>query len=143
MKKTLLLGLTLLLLLVGCGGGAKGAVKYQTTQDIKDRVAAKETFVLVIGQDTCKACQQFKPTLEEVGKNKKVEISYVEIIRASWGAEKINELSLFLEKELGVVLEYTPTTYFIENGEVTGSLVSALSYKDLVEEMVERGFVKK
>ena len=133
----------LFILLVGCGSKKEAELKMVSLDDVKARIANKEDFIFVVGRDTCTACQAYKPVVKEMIKNKNVDMSYLQIIEASWSQAQIDNLKLYVEKELGQVLNATPTTYYVNKGVVTGTNTGALQYKQLLDELVDRGFVKK
>jgi predicted bacteriocin transport accessory protein len=140
MKKKLLMMLVGLVVLAGCSKPAgKDLYTMIDMNGIKEKVAAKEDFVFVIGRDTCPACKAYKEVLDEVIKNKKIKVYYLEIIESVWQEKDYNALSDYLERDLDQVINAYPTTYFVEGGVVTGNEIGMLNYKLLVDELVDRG----
>ena len=69
----------------------------------------KQSFILFIGSETCSACAAFKFTVNELVKNYKIDIKYIDI-------------SKLTDKEHDKLLEYfsfdaTPTTILVKNGK--------------------------
>lgn len=144
MKKNFIVLLVMLLVLVGCSKPAGKDLYTKIDQaGIKEKVDAKESFVFVIGKDTCPACTSYKNVMDEVIKNKKVKIFYLEVIESVWTEKDLKDLSLFLERDLDQAINAYPTTYFVEEGVVTGNKVGMYDYKPLLDELVDRGLVAK
>lgn len=78
---------------------------------------SKEKVVVYIGRSTCGWCQKFSPILEEIAKEEKIKVLYI----------NTDELD---QEELSKLQEYsdnkftggTPTTLIIQSGEVVDSL---------------------
>lgn len=79
----------------------------QYVQKLED----KETFSMVIGSATCKACAIFKGTMEKFIEKYQVEVFYIDISKLE------NEEYSTLKTQIS--FDGTPTTIFISNGEVT------------------------
>lgn len=136
MKKILMV-ITLLL----CVAGLTGCNKYSTYteltySELQTKLENKETFVVVLGSSTCSACAAYKLTMEDVIKDKQVEIFYLDIAKLS-----SDDSSKFESK---FVIAATPTTVFIENGVETTTynrIVGAASYTDVVKNLKKHGFI--
>ena len=101
MKKVLICALSLLLL-VGCGKKEYTELSYI---DLENKLNNKDSFVLLIGSDTCSACASYEKTMQEVMKDTNVEIFYVNLNALS------NEDYAKIYSKF--VVNSTPTTIFI------------------------------
>lgn len=109
MKKVFKLCLIMIsiLFITGCGGN-----KYLKKIDYKEyhkMLDNKESFVLEIMRTNCSACQNFKPKLEEVVKEYKVKVYYIDTDDLD---EKTQD-KIF--NETGI--SGTPTVIFYKNGK--------------------------
>ena len=77
--------------------------------EFMEKIENKKDFILVLSQTTCSHCASYKPKIEEVAKEYKVNIYFIEVDMMS-DDEKKNFKSL-------ISFTSTPTTVFIENGE--------------------------
>ncbi len=145
MKKIVLTLLVGLVVLTGCSKPAgKDLYTLIEKDEIQAKIEAKENFVLIIGRDTCPACKAYKEVLDEVIKNKGIDIFYFEIIESVWKDKDYEEFTLFLERVMSQPsINGFPTTYFVEEGVVTGNYTGMLDYKPLLDELVDRGLDSK
>ena len=132
MKKIILIAITLLCL-VGCGKRMYTIIYYS---DFMEKIENKDSFVLVLGSDTCGACAQYKITMEDVMADKKVEVFYL-------GIDKLtsDEYSKIYSK---YVITSTPTTIFFKDGEETSTydrLNKAEDYSTIVEALEKHGYI--
>lgn len=123
----------LVLLTVGCGKREYTEVTYN---ELMNKINDKQSFVVVIGSDTCSACASYKTTMEEVMKDTKVEIFYLDI----------NELSEedYAKLKSKFVINSTPTTIFLVDGkELTtyDRLVGSASYDTVINSLKKYGYV--
>ncbi len=96
-----------ILFITGCGGN-----KYLKKIDYKEyhkMLDNKESFVLEIMRTNCSACQNFKPKLEEVVKEYKVKVYYIDTDDLD---EKTQD-KIFSETGISG----TPTVIFYKNGK--------------------------
>lgn len=132
MKKIVLVLITLFCL-VGCGKKQYTELNYT---EFMNKLDNKDTFVLVMGSDTCSACAQYKITMEDVMKNTKVEIFYLNLHALS-----DEDYSKIYSK---FVVTSTPTTLFFKNGKETTTydrIVGAAGYSDVISELKKHGYV--
>ena len=80
-------------------------------EEVLHKVDNDESFVILFSQTTCNHCISYKPKLEAVAKEYKLEIYYVDI----------DLLSKSDREALGKKMNFnsTPVTLFIKNGEET------------------------
>ena len=131
MKKVLICLITILL--VGCGKPKYTEINYE---QLKEKLDNKETFVLLLGSDTCSACANYETTMTKVMKDTKIEIFYVNLHLLS--EEDYNKVySKF-------VVNSTPTTIFIKDGEETTTynrIVGSADYKTVIEKLKTLGYI--
>ena len=131
MKKILIFLITILL--VGCGNPKYTEINYE---QLKEKLDNKETFVLLLGSDTCSACANYETTMTKVMKDTKIEIFYVNLHLLS--EEDYNKVySKF-------VVNSTPTTIFINDGEETTTynrIVGSADYKTVIEKLKTLGYI--
>lgn len=140
MKKLILASIMLLLILAGCSSKDAGVTFIDITQ-LDEKISNNEDFVVILGQDTCKACLAYKPTLEEVVKNKDVEIYYVQIV-STWSIASKQAVIDYFEEDLGQTVQGTPTTYFIKNGVVEDSVLGEQQYLTILGLLETKGYVQ-
>lgn len=134
MKKIISL-LALALILVGCGTSKpKSEIHYISSVEAMQKMDNQESFFMVIGTSTCAACQVYKPTVEEVVKQKGAEIFYVETdTEAAKSETDLANVKKFFEEYLMDKVNATPTTIYIEKGKVAEIRVANIKYTELVD----------
>jgi len=138
MKK---LGTIILAILVVLG--LSGCQKYKTYTEIsytglKQKMESKDTFVLVVGAAHCSACKEYKVTMEEVIKDKQIEIFYIDMDKLT----EEEDAKLYSE----FVVTSTPTTIFFKDGEQTrvyDRIVGAADYNEVVKKLIKHGFMEE
>ncbi len=116
-KKIIILVIVCLTILVGAIVADKLMSKSYfneiTYNDLIDKIKNKESFVVLISQTTCSHCISYKPKLESVANEYKVDVYYIDV----------DLLSESEEKNLKTYISYssTPSTVFIKNGEETSA----------------------
>ena len=131
MKKLLICLMTILL--VGCGNTKYTEINYE---QLKQKLDNKDTFVLLLGSDTCSACASYEKTMTKVMKDTKVEIFYVNLHNLSE-----EDYSKIYSK---FVVTSTPTTIFIKDGEETSTynrIVGAAKYEDVIDSLKKHGYI--
>ena len=133
-KKTPLL-LLAVIALTGCN---KETTYHEVKIDeLTKMIEDKESFVLVVGSETCSACEAYKPTMEKVITNYNIRVNYINIYPLT-DEEKAKLLSY-------VYYTSTPTTVYFEKGEATEThnrLTGAVSYDKIVESLKKNGYIK-
>ena len=121
--------------------GITGCQKYTTYteisyQQLKEKMDAKDTFVLVVGSATCTACSNYKMTMEQVIKAKQVEIFYIDLNKLT----SEEDAKLYSE----FVVTSSPTTIFFDKGEqepVINRIVGSADYDKIIEALEKRGYL--
>ena len=108
-------------------------IKYDA---VMEKLENKESFVLCITQTTCSHCASYKPKLEEVANEEKIEIYYIEV-------DLLDE-----EESTGLksVINYssTPATVFIIDGEekTAATRINGDASKDkIIKKLKSNGFI--
>ena len=114
-KKGLIIGIVcLVLVIVGFVVDAVLSKSYFIEikhNEVIDKVKNKDSFVLLISQTTCSHCASYKPKLEDVANEYKLEIYYIDVDLLS--SDEYNELKSYIN------FSSTPDTVFIKDGEET------------------------
>ncbi len=135
MKKKILLVLALLLFtLTGCAKTTYSEIKLD---ELGKKIENKESFALVIGSETCSACEAYRPIMEQVISKYNLTIYYINIYPLT--TEQKAKLVSY------VYYSNTPTTVFFTDGEVKdthNNLVGAVSYDKVVARLIEMGYIK-
>ena len=78
-------------------------------KEIVKKIENKESFVFMISQTTCSHCASYKPKIEKVANEHKINIYYIDV-------DLLNDTEV---SELKSYVNYdsTPSTIFIKNGE--------------------------
>lgn len=152
MKKKILIIVTLLTLITGCGSD----LKYQISSDskisesnkknkteyidisydeYKKKISNKEDFVLFLYQTGCSHCLSYEPKLNKVISDYDLTIYALNLANLS-------------EKEYAVVknktfVNGTPTTIFIEDGAKSESLIGDKSEEKILEFLVKIGYLEE
>ena len=135
MKKVLLMVLLVLCVaLTGCN-------KYKTYTELSldefnKKLDNKDTFVMVIGKASCSACAAYKETMEEIIKDKQIEIFYLDL-------DKLDD-DAYAKVHSKYVIESTPTTLFIRDGSEISAyvrLVGAAGYSKVIENLKNYGYI--
>ncbi len=132
MKKILICFLSLFLL-VGCGKKEYTELSYA---ELENKLNNKDSFVLLIGSDTCLACAIYQETMQDVMKDTNVEIFYVNLHALS-----DEDYSKIYSK---FVVNSTPTTIFISEGEETSTydrIVGAANYEKVISSLEKHGYI--
>ena len=136
MKKILVL-LGFVLLLTAC----TGPTTYQTInyRRLDTMLNDKESFVLVLGSATCPACSTYRRTMEEIIREHKLMIYYVNVDDFT-NAEMSRLAEIFdLGERWG-----TPTTLFVVDGqEVAEDRIRGAANKEaVISSLIKYGYIK-
>lgn len=142
-----LLGLSLIGMLSGCGGkkidreliaSEQGDLVVVNAEEVLSMIEDDKTFVFVVTQTQCSHCQQYEPRLLEVAVEENILVYQIIADKdTSSDSEALTELMESLE------LEYTPTTYMIVEGEVEDSFVGSITNEEITKYFKEQGVIVK
>ena len=101
-----------------------------------EKVANKDSFIVLFSQTTCSHCKDFKPKLKKVANEFNIDIYYLE-------TDILDEET---SKELKKVFSFssTPTTIFIINGEEKSAatrIVGDVSREKIISKLKSNGFI--
>ena len=137
MKKKILFIIMATLLFITTGCGKETTYHEVKIDELTKMVENKESFVLVIGSETCSACESYKPTMEKIISKYNIRINYINIYPLS-NEEKAKLLTY-------AYYANTPTTVYFEKGEATDThnrLVGAVDYDTVVASLKKNGYIK-
>lgn len=148
---------TISMTLAGCSnliddeGYENNAVEKETSSEIKlpeivnltsadavtERLENKESFALVIGDETCPACITYNSTLKEMKDKDDILLDYIDLNLVD--EEEMEKVGLLLLEVLNVGPEgfATPTTFFVKDGKLEDTIVGAIGYEELKESYEE------
>lgn len=129
--------------LFGCKNEIINTKKYTTYTEIsytelKEKMVAKDTFVLVVGAAHCSACKEYKMTMEEIIQDKQIEIFYIDMDNLT----EEEDAKLYSE----FVVTSTPTTIFFKEGEQTSTyfrIIGAADYNKIEKSLMKHGFLEE
>ncbi len=102
----------------------------------QEKLDAKESFILVIGSDTCSACKSYEPTMQKVMKDTNLEIFYINLhVLSDEDYSKIYS---------SYVVTSTPTTLFFKDGVETSTydrIVGAVDYDEVIKKLEKLGYI--
>lgn len=104
-----------------------------TADDVSEKLENKESFALVIGDETCPACITYNSTLKELKEKDNILLDYIDLNLVD--EEEMEKVGLLLIETLEVGPEgfATPTTFFIKDGELEETVVGAMGYEELID----------
>ena len=108
-------------------------IKYD---EVVKKFEKKEDFVLLVSQTNCSHCISYKPKLEEVANEYKLEVYYIDVDLLS------NEERKTFESYVG--FDGTPATIFIKEGTETtvANRINGNASKDKIEKKLKtNGFI--
>lgn len=133
MKKIGIMLVLSLLLLGGCG--EKPSMKEIKLTEFFKMMDNDKDFMVFFSTSSCSACAEYKLYVEEVVSNYQVTVYYVVL-----DYEDTEDKETLVNDYIGLI-EFTPTTYFIQSGEVVHKFVGTKTYRDLKNEMVKYGYI--
>ena len=95
-----------------------------------------EDFILLLSQTTCSHCQQYKPKLEDVANEYKLEVYYIEVDLLS--KDESDNLKKYAS------YSSTPSTVFVHNGEekTAASRINGDASTDkIIKKLKSNGFI--
>ena len=115
-----------------------GELKKITYNEIKEKLDNKEDFILIVSRSTCSHCTSYKPKVEQVAKNYKITVYYIDYDEEKKDNQKKLLETLHLDGS-------TPMTLFINNGKETSilrRLEGDVEKDKIIERLKELQFIK-
>ncbi len=81
--------------------------------DVYDKIADGDTFILYAGRDTCPYCQQYVPVLQTAAENRGIELIFHVDTTDSLNSEFVNSEGIYA----------TPTTFIYKDGVLIETIV--------------------
>lgn len=109
-----------------------------TYEEIIEKIDNKDSFVLLISQTTCTHCASYKPKLEDVANEYKINIYYIDIDLLE--EDEYDELN----SRLSFASSGTPLTIFLKNGEektVANRIKGDSSSDKIIKKLKSNGFI--
>lgn len=135
MKKIIIMALSLICItLTGCSG-SKDLVEIDYNE-LANKIENEESFVLYVGSSECSHCADYRPTLEKIIYEHKLDVYYINLAKLSDAKRKA-----VLDK---VDAEGTPMTVYIEKGKTKSEprVEGARDYDTTLEFFRELDLVK-
>lgn len=132
MKKYCLIFLMIISLFMITGCSSKSYLVEISYDEYKELLENKETFVLEVMKQDCSACKGFRPKLNKVAKEYKVEIKYLDYSK------------LTVEEQETIEVSSTPTLIFYQKGEeetTAARLVGNQAEKRIIEKLKASSFI--
>ena len=127
--KKVIICIAIVFLISACNSSSSNIIDI-SSDDLKQKINNKETFILYIGNDNCSHCISYKPVLESVLKKYKIKIYHLDNTKY-----EINDFNI----------EGTPTVLFVEKGEEETTLNrinGEISKEKTIEILKENGYIK-
>lgn len=105
---------------------------------VKEKIDNKDSFILCISATYCSHCKEYKPKLEDISKEYRMDIYYIDFDKYS--DEEQNLFRDYVSFDGG-----TPVTLFIKNGEeeTTVNRINGNVSKDkIISKFKSNGFIK-
>lgn len=129
-KLKFLIILVALFLISGC---SKSYLKEISYDEYKKLLEDDETFILEVMSNDCTACKDFRPKLEEVASDYKIEVKYINIDKLT--ADQYDELAV----------SATPTVIFYIDGEeetTAARIVGSVKKEKIISKFKASGFIE-
>ena len=105
---------------------------------VKEKIDNKESFILCISATYCSHCKEYKPKLEDISKEYRMDIYYIDFDKYS---DKEQELFRnYVSFDGG-----TPVTLFIKNGEektTATRIIGDVSSEKIIDKLKKNDFIK-
>lgn len=111
-----------------------------TYDEVIEKLDNKDDLVLLISQTTCSHCATYKPKLEDVANEYKIDVYYIDIDLLD--EDEYDELN----SRLSFAASGTPLTIFLKNGEETtvANRIKGDSSKDkIIKKLKSNGFISE
>ena len=104
--------------------------------ELIEKINNKESFPLLIKQDSCSHCKSFEPKFKNVATSYEIPSYYINLTNLE--NEDYNNLKELIE------FEGTPTVFFIKNGNVMKNTIQGDRDKNIIINQFKRsGFIEK
>ena len=143
-KKVFILVIVCLIILVGAfvadrilGKNYFNEIEYN---EVVEKIENKEDVVLLISQTTCSHCASFKPKLEDIANEYKINVYYIDVDLLD--EEEYDDLN----SRLSFATSGTPLTIFLKNGEektVANRIKGDSSRDKVIKKLKSNGFISE
>ena len=139
-KKAIILAVVCLIILIGAIIAEKSFNKSYFVKleydDVMEKIENKEDFVLVLSQTTCSHCASYKPKVEEVANEHKINLYYIEVdlLNAEEKKEFVSHINF----------SATPSTVFISGGyeKTSANRINGDASKEkIIKKLKSNGFI--
>lgn len=134
MKKIVFL--ILIILLCGCQNKQYTEINYDK---LYKKMNSYDDYILLIGKDDCEACKSFEKVIEEIIKEHKIKILYLNI--NSLDEEEKLLVTIKYYTDTGQI--YTPVLLIIENGIVKQRQIGNKSYNETYKFLLDNGIMEE
>ncbi len=124
-KARIILGILAVMLIAGCSKSYERLITKEAPQ-LKKMFENDETFVVYAGTSDCETCKRFKPIVAEMLDNYKDLVIYYFPADEYESPEVKDIIYNYFYK-----LEYTPTIYYVENGQAVDIVETMMEYEEL------------
>lgn len=110
-----------------------------TGTELLTKLEQKETFILLVSQEGCSHCEEYKPVLNRVLTENNIRAYELNLTNLRKDEELNKKFSSLFN------IDGTPTTIFINEGTektTINRLVGTKNYNSLVKSLKERGFIE-
>ena len=134
--KKILIGMFVLCSLIFTGCNKSKELESISYDELASKIENKDSFVLYVGSSSCSHCASYKPKLETVINDYKLEVYYIDM--ANLSEAKYNSV---MKKVDG---EGTPTTVYLERGKTKSSprIEGDRDSEDIIEFFQDLGYIK-
>ena len=139
-KRAIILGSICLVILIGAFIAdrvlSKSYFKKLKYDEVIEKIENKDDFVLLISQTTCTHCISYKPKLEEVANEYKINIYFIDVDLLD--NEERDKFSSYIN------YSSTPVTVFLKNGveSTVANRINGDASKDKIEKKLKsNGFI--
>ena len=133
MKRLLLV--LLILLLCGCSNKTYKEINYE---NLSNKLSNNDSFVFVVGQDSCHNCVSFKVVMEKLIKEENLKVYYLDSSKLESNEELVLTTQFFADK--GQI--YTPVMFVIEKGHLKNKQVGYKNYSVTKKFLTDNGIVR-
>lgn len=133
MKKILLI--LLILLLCGCGKKTYKEISYE---QLTNKLSNYDSFVFVVGQDSCHNCVSFKVVMDKIISEEDLKIYYLDSALLNAKDSLVLTTQFFADK--GQI--YTPVMFVIKDGRLRDKQVGYKNYSVTKKFLSDNGILE-